>query len=135
MTGSELSVSNVNGKLELADVAGTTRARTVNGDISATYRQSPAGDSRYETINGTIEVHYPGDLSADIRFKSMHGELYTNFKNIRRLKSQVETSERNRRGGITYRVDKFTPVRIGSGGPHYRFEVLNGDVYIKRIQS
>lgn len=133
--GEELSVSNVNGEVELGRVAGKTRATTVNGDITARYVRSPSADSKYHTINGTIEVYYPEDLSADIRFKSMHGDLYTDFNNIKRLSSQVETSERSRRGGVTYRVDKFTPVRIGSGGPLFDFEVLNGDVYIKRIQS
>lgn len=133
--GGELSASNVNGEVELKNVAGTTLARTVNGDITASYSESPRGNSSYKTVNGTIEVLYPDNLSADIRFKSLHGDLYTDFQNVRRLRARVETDRNNRRGATTYRIDKFSPVRIGEGGPELSFEVLNGDVYVKRIKS
>lgn len=135
IVANELSASNVNGKVELRNVAGKTRATTVNGNITATYVKSPDQDSKYHTINGTIEVNYPGDLSADIRFQSMHGDLYTDFQNIQRLDARVEKDRRNRSSGVSYRIDKFAPVRIGNGGPEFSFEVLNGDVYIKRIKS
>jgi len=131
----DISASNVNGEVVLKDIAGQTRAHTVNGDITASYLNSPTQDSEYETVNGTIEVNYPDDLSADIYFKSLHGDLYTDFSNLRRLKTQVKAEQRGNNGGITYRIDKFAPVRIGNGGPEFRFEVLNGDVYVKRIKS
>lgn len=131
----QLSANNVNGEIELNDVSGKTEAATVNGDIRARYVSNPTGNSTYETINGTIEVFYPENLGADIRFQSLHGDLYTDFKNIKRLNTQVEQMKDKRGGAISYRVDKFSPVRIGEGGPEFRFEVLNGDVYIKRIKS
>ncbi len=134
-TSGTVSASNINGRIRLEGIAGTTRANTINGDISASYAKSPSEDSKYRTINGTIEVNYPQDLSADIRFKSLHGELYTDFENIERLQSELEKSESKRRGGITYKIDRFAPIRIGGGGPTLSFEVLNGDVYVKRIKS
>lgn len=131
----ELAASNINGDVVLVNVAGNTKANTINGNITATYHQSPASDSEYKTINGTIEVFYPGDLSADIRFQSLHGDLYTDFENIRRLSHQVETDKINRRGNTAYRIGRFSPLRIGDGGPEFRFEVLNGDVYVRRMKS
>lgn len=130
-----LDVSNINGSVELVNVAGITDANTINGDITASYSESPSSNSSYETINGTIEVIYPEDLSADITFKSMHGDLYTNFQNLTRLESRVESDKDDRRGRTNYRIDKFTPIRIGNGGPTFSFEVLNGDVYVKHNKS
>lgn len=133
--GQWLDASNVNGTVGLVNVSGVTDANTINGDITASYSESPSGNSSYQTINGTIEVVYPEDLSADIIFKSMHGDLYTNFQNLKRLETRVESDEDRNRGKTTYRIDKFTPFRIGNGGPTFSFEVLNGDVYVKHNRS
>ncbi len=133
--GGELDISNVNGKIELVNVSGTTDAHTVNGDITASYTENPTSNSNYQTINGTIEVLYPEDLSADILFKSMHGDLYTDFQNLKRLPARVDQEKDSRRGETTYRIGKQAPLRIGNGGPEFSFEVLNGDVYVKRIKS
>jgi hypothetical protein len=134
-TTRNVEASNVNGSVNLQGITGPTKARTVNGDITIRYARNPLEDSDYETINGTIEVSYPDDLSADIRFKSMHGELYTDFQNTKRLQARVKTERRQNDSSTRYKVDQFSPVRIGDGGPTFSFEVLNGDVYIKRIQS
>ncbi|MBN2732209.1 MAG: hypothetical protein JXR26_07265 [Balneolaceae bacterium] len=134
-TTQPVSASNVNGKVVLQNIAGATRARTVNGNITARYARSPKEDSEYKTVNGTIEVSYPPDLSADIQFKSLHGELYTDFTNIKQLKTRVDTNKKRAGGSVKYKIDRFSPLRIGNGGPLFNFEVLNGDVYIKRIQS
>lgn len=130
-----LDVSNINGSVELMNVAGITNANTINGDITASYNKSPAENSSYQTINGTIEVLYPDNLSADITFKSMHGDLYTDFENVQRLEARVESDTDSKRGKTTYRIDKFAPLRIGDGGPKFSFEVLNGSVYIKQNRS
>ncbi len=135
MRGQNVAASNINGSIELADVTGITDAHTINGNVSASYSESPAGNSSYQTLNGTIEVIYPEDLSADITFKSLHGDLYTDFENVQRLETRVESAEDRRRGKTTYRIDKFAPLRIGNGGPKFSFEVLNGDVYIKQLKS
>ena len=134
-TTQQVSASNVNGRIELRNISGATKAHTVNGDITATYSDSPDADSEYQTVNGTIEVKYPKTLSADIRFKSMHGDLYTDFSNTKRLRAQVSKDINSKRGKTTYRLDRFTPIRIGAGGPTYSFEVLNGNVYVKQIKS
>lgn len=130
-----LDVSNINGSVELINVAGMTDANTINGDITASYSENPSENSSYQTINGTIEAMYPQDLSADITFKSMHGDLYTDFQNLQRLEARVESGKDRKRGKTTYRIDKFAPIRIGNGGPTFKFEVLNGDVFIKRNRS
>lgn len=132
-TRGTVKAGNLNGNLELEDLTGTTHARTLNGDISARYRQSPSEDSEYHTLNGRIEVYYPAGLDADIHFKSLRGELYTDFEDVTRLQAKVDESSRTSGRTTRYRVNRNSPVRIGDGGPVFRFEVLNGDVYIRKI--
>lgn len=128
----KVDASNVNGEVKLQHITSETHASTVNGNITINYDRAPDSDSEYHTINGTIDVHVPDNLSADVYFQSMHGDLYTDFNNLRRLKPQVNKQSHSNSSGITYQVDKTTPIRIGDGGPKLRFKVLNGDVYIRK---
>jgi hypothetical protein len=128
----KVEASNVNGPLNLKHLTSQTIATTVNGDISTSYDKAPDTDCKFQTVNGTIEVFMPENLSADIFFESMHGDLYTDFENVSRLKPEVKKQQHSTHSKVTYRVDKFSPLRIGNGGPKLSFEVLNGDVYIRQ---
>lgn len=128
----EVEADNVNGDVTLEHITSKTKVNTVNGDITISYDDAPDQDSEYHTVNGTIEVYMPDNLSADVYFKSMHGDLYTDFDNVTRLTPQVNRETDSHGSAITYRLDKFSPLRIGNGGTKLRFEVLNGDVYIRK---
>ncbi|MBJ6110708.1 hypothetical protein JAO73_16915 [Hymenobacter sp. BT523] len=127
-----LHVNNVNGPITLTNVRGTTRAHTVNGNVDATYAANPAGASSYHTINGKIRVKYPASLGANLHFKSMHGEFYTDFSDAEILPVQVTKNKEGKGGGTVYKLTKDTAVRIGKGGPDFRFETLNGDVTVSK---
>ncbi|NGP88154.1 DUF4097 family beta strand repeat-containing protein [Fodinibius halophilus] len=127
-----VEASNVNGSLNLTHLTSKTRANTINGDITVSYDKVPVKDSEYHTINGTIEVNMPDDLSADIYFKSLHGDIYTDFQNVKPLTPKVKTVSNSNRSKVMYEVKKFSPLRIANGSVELRFEVLNGDVYIRK---
>ena len=118
--------------IALRNVRGTTEARTVNGNVEASYAASPPGASSYHTINGQIKVKYPASLAADLHFKSMHGELYTDFPNVEPLPVRVTKNQANQGDGTVYTLTKDTAVRVGRGGPALHFETLNGDVTVAR---
>ncbi|GAB2966454.1 hypothetical protein GCM10027048_41080 [Hymenobacter coalescens] len=128
----KLGAFNVNGPLSIKNARGSTVARTVNGNVDATYAANPPGPSSYNTINGQIRVTYPSDVAADVYFKSMHGELYTDFPNAAVLPVQASQNAQNTGSGTKYKLRKDTVVRLGSGGQEFRFETLNGDVTIKQ---
>ena len=133
ITGSfrEVKAKNINGAIELRKMTSKTEASTINGDISASYEKSPDKDSQYQTVNGSIRVYMPEDLSAEVYFKSLHGELFTDFENVEKLAPQVTKKHHSSRSKVSYRVEKFNPIRIGNGTIKLRFEVLNGDVYLR----
>jgi hypothetical protein len=127
-----LHVNNVNEEIQITNAKGTTYAHTVNGDVSVSYLTNPSEESSYYTINGNINVSYKPDLSADLRFKSMNGEFYTDFPDAILLPATITKSQEKKNGGIVYKLDSFTAVRFGKGGKIFRFETLNGNVYIKK---
>lgn len=128
----DLHVNNVNAEISIINAKGTTYAHTVNGDVSVNYLSNPPGQSSYYTINGNIRVSYQPDLSADLQFKSMQGDFYTDFPEAELLPATVTKKQENKDGGIVYKLNTYTAVRFGKGGKTFKFETLNGNVYIKK---
>lgn len=132
VTGS-LSVHNVNGDITVANAKdGAITASTVNGDVIVNHVSAPPTEARYHTINGKLDITYPANLSADLSFKSMNGSFYTDFEEVAYLPIKVVKTEEKKASGTVYKLNKGTDVRIGNGGRSYRFETLNGNVYIKK---
>jgi len=129
-----LNINNINGPIDIVNAKGTTDAHTINGAVTANYLKVPAEASSYKTINGEVKVTYPAGLSADMEFKSMNGQFYTDFPNAEVMPSKVITTQSKNSKGTTFKLSKNSDVRIGSGGKLFRFETLNGDIYIKKQQ-
>ncbi|GAA3999910.1 hypothetical protein GCM10022408_08640 [Hymenobacter fastidiosus] len=127
-----LQARNVNGGVTIKNAREATVARTVNGDVAVSYAAAPTQAASYHTINGNISVSYPADVSANLYFKSMHGELYTDFPKTVVLPARVTQNQQRDGAGTKYKLSKETAVRLGQGGPDYRFETINGDVTIKQ---
>jgi hypothetical protein len=128
----KLNINNVNGKIDIVNAKGTTRAHTVNGGVTVNYLAVPPDASSYYTINGELKVTYPSSLAADISFKSMNGEFYTDFQDVQVMPSKVTKAENKTGSGTTYKLSKLSDIRFGAGGKTFKFETLNGNVYIKK---
>jgi hypothetical protein len=127
-----LHINNVNEKISVKNAKGTTFAHTVNGDVSVSYLTNPPEESSYYTINGNINIIYQPGLSADLQFKSMNGDFFTDFPKVELLPATV-TKVRDKNGnGTVYKLNTITAVRFGQGGKTFKFETLNGNVYIKK---
>ena len=127
-----VEANNVNGNVFVNNAGGKVDANTVNGNIRVDFAEVPDRDSEFHTINGTIEVYAPKTLSAVVTFKSLHGELYTDFDNIEYLPNRVNKSQD---GTTRYSIEQTAPIQIGNGGPELRFQLLNGNAYIKQRKS
>jgi hypothetical protein len=127
-----LHINNVNAEISIKNAKGTTVAHTVNGDVTVSYLTNPSEESSYQTINGNIRVSYQPDLSADLQFKSMNGDFYTDFPSAQLLPSAVTKVQEKRGNGLVYKLNTKTAVRFGKGGKTFKFETLNGNVYIKK---
>jgi hypothetical protein len=127
----KLKINNVNGGITVANAKGTSDIHTVNGPVTVNYLSVPTDTCKYYTINGKMEVTFPKNLSADLQFKSMNGGFYTDF-DTETLPTEVVKTTNKKANGTTYRLNKNTQVRVGSGGRLFKFETLNGNIYIKK---
>jgi hypothetical protein len=131
VTGS-LNVGNVNGAITIANAKGATKAHTINGDLTVSFASNPPEASSFNTLNGKLTVTFQSNLSADLQFKSMNGAFYTDFDNTVVLPAVVTKNLEKRGEGTVYKLNKDTQLRIGGGGKQFKFETLNGNIYIKK---
>jgi phage terminase small subunit len=127
-----LNVNNVNGAITIVNAKNTTNARTVNGGVTVNYLANPTEPSTYSTINGKVEVTYKNNLAANLQFKSMNGQFYTDFDNTEILPTEVVKTETRKDNSTTYKLNKNTQIKVGAGGKLFKFETLNGNIYIKK---
>jgi hypothetical protein len=129
-----LKVHNVNGSITIVNAKGTTEAHTVNGPVTVNYLSIPPDVSSYYTVNGEMNITYPANLAADLSFKSMNGQFYTDFQDAEVLPSRIVKTQNKEGAGTTYKLSQISDVRIGAGGKIFKFETLNGNIYIKKQQ-
>jgi hypothetical protein len=124
-------VSNVNGSIELTNVAGSGTARTVNGRVHISFARNPTAPLLCKTVNGEVAVEFQPGLSGDFRFKTLNGDAYTDF-DVSTLPGEAVRVEKIG-AKASYRLNHFSGVRVGApGGPEHRFETLNGNIRILR---
>ena len=121
-------VRNVNGDIEMNNVSGSGTAHTVNGPVKVSFRQNPREGSEFRTVNGAVELRFAQGLAADFRFKTFNGGIYSDFP-VTAL--PVHAIQEERSGGkVIFHADRYTGVRVNSGGPEIKVENLNGDIRI-----
>lgn len=121
-------VRNVNGDITMEGIAGSGTAHTVNGPVKISFRQNPHDNSGFRTVNGDVELRFEPNLSADFRVKTLRGAIYSDFP-VTALPAR-EVLEERRGGKHILRADRFTAVRVSSGGPEIQVQNLNGDIRI-----
>jgi hypothetical protein len=127
-----LDLNNVNGPITIRNARGATKVRTINGDVTVNYLDVPPAASDYYTLNGELSVTYPAGMSAICQFKSMNGSFYTNFSDVEILPAQVEKNRQQVGNGVMYKLNVARQIKIGGGGKLFKFETMNGDIYIKK---
>ena len=134
MQSTLMKANNINGDVVLDNISGETHAHTINGNVNVEFTSNPSQDSEFKTINGDIDVSFPDNLNAEIHFSSLHGDVYTDFENVSYGHAGVQRDQ-DKRGNARFKVGREIPIVIGDGGPKHSFEVINGDVFIRRIKS
>lgn len=130
-TRGDFDVDNVNGLIEMRQVAGSGQAHTVNGPVTVTFTANPSKPSSFKTVNGNVDVSFLEGLTADFAMKTMNGGLFTDF-DAEPLANRAAAGGERRNGKFVYRGNEYTRVRVGRGGPEITFETLNGNVRARR---
>ena len=132
VTGS-VSASNVNGPVRVDAIQECTSIESVNGKVDVGFATSPVSDCNIETINGDITLYVPEGTGLDIELDLFNGDLSSQLTaGPLDLPATIEHTMEN--GHDQYRIQKFSGLRIGAGGPTYSISSMNGDVRIQKHQ-
>ena len=102
-------------------------ARTVNGGVTAVYREYPRQAVHLTSINGKVEGTFGPAFGANVHTDTMNGSVYSDFE-VTALPARVSVDHAN--GMTRYRSDGGS-FRIGQGGPELEMKTLNGNIFIR----
>jgi len=111
-----VEASTVNGSVEVREAAGEVEASAVNGSVEASLaRIDPEGRSRLHTTNGSVRLTLPADANAEIEASTVNGGVGCDF--------DLDGGRKSRRK---------LEGRIGTGGARFDLGAVNGSVNIDR---
>ncbi|WP_018478729.1 DUF4097 family beta strand repeat-containing protein [Pontibacter roseus] len=130
VTADYIEASNINGPILLENIAAEVDAKTINGNVVATYRENPKKQARLETLNGNVELLYQKALSATIHFSAFNGDFYTDLEDLQQLSPKVEKVSSSD-GTTTYKLGKASTFKTGTGAATLDLKTFNGKVIVK----
>lgn len=110
-----VALETVNGGIEARGVTGLRKAETVNGSIRLGLGNLPSQGVRIETVNGSVSVTMPTALGADVSVRTVNGGITVDGFGA------VQEAERKRR---------HYEGKLNGGGPTVRVETVNGGVTV-----
>lgn len=124
----DYNVNHVNGSIDMDKISGSGDVYTVNGSVNIDFKKNPGADCRFGSLNGEVTLNFMPKLDADFHLKTFNGEFFSDFP-VSHLPAKAKISTE---GNLkkTYKLNKTTNVRIGSGGPVINLDGFNGDMYI-----
>ncbi|HYG17547.1 MAG TPA: DUF4097 family beta strand repeat-containing protein [Ohtaekwangia sp.] len=138
----ELTVSNIQGAVELTNyngeitalgISGSVVATTYNGEIKVVFDKVADGaPMSFSTYNGDIDITFPAALKASFKMKTERGEILTGFGDMK-LNSAGPVQKKDTKAGV-YRVvvDDWKRGDVNGGGPEMTLKNYNGDIYVRK---
>lgn len=137
----ELTVSNIQGALELTNyndeitalnISGSVVATTYNGGIKVTFDKVTEGTPMsFSTYNGDIETVFPATVRNSFKVKTEQGDVYSNFDIA--FKSTGPVQKKDVKAGV-YKVvvDEWKRGDVNGGGAEITMRNYNGDIIIRK---
>ncbi|BCS32843.1 hypothetical protein TBR22_A20660 [Luteitalea sp. TBR-22] len=110
-----VALETVNGGIDARAIPTLTKAETVNGSVRLELAGLPGPGARIETVNGSVSVSLPSRAAADVSVRTVNGAITVDGF------SQLQEGERRRR---------HFEGKVNGGGPTLRVETVNGGVTI-----
>ena len=129
--GGPVSASNVNGPVEVKDLQDCAQIESVNGAVEVAFARAPSRDCSIKTINGDITLTVPGGTGLDAALSVMQGSVVSEF-DLEPLALPAKIDQRKEEGRFVYHIEQAAGIRLGTGGPTFSIESLNGDLRIRR---
>ncbi|GAB4031866.1 hypothetical protein GCM10028774_10810 [Spirosoma jeollabukense] len=120
----DLEVRTNNGSIDLNNVTGPIVANSTNGEIKVVYSAlSQEKPTAISTINGPIDITMPASSKSNMKLRSIHGEMYTDFD-----LGVKSTKDGMSRVGGGNNIDGTT----NGGGVEIQLKTINSNIYIRK---
>lgn len=129
--GGPVSASNVNGPVAVKDLQECSQIESVNGEVEVSFARAPSRDCSIKTINGDITLTVPRGTGLDAALSVMQGNIVSEF-DLEPLALPAKIDQRKEEGRFVYHIEQAAGIRLGSGGPTFSIESLNGDLRIRQ---
>jgi hypothetical protein len=114
--GSDVDAKTVNGDIKLS-TTGIARAKTVNGSITASFRNSNwTAPLEFKTVNGGVTLDLPAETNTEVRADTLNGAITSDFQ-----LTVLGNANRKHLNGT-----------IGSGGRQISIKTVNGSIRLNR---
>jgi len=101
----DVEVKSTNGEIKLDDIGGAALVETMNGEITASFRELREGKPlSFTTMNGAVVIRVPGEAKANVRFRTQNGSVLTDFEET----TLLTKTENAPRSAATRRNMNFT---------------------------
>lgn len=127
-----LELTNFNGEITATNISGSVVATTYNGEIKVTFDKVTDGTPMsYTTYNGDIDVSFPASVKCSVKLKTEQGSIYSDFDV--QLKSTGPVQKSDTKGGV-YKVvvDEWKRGDINGGGSEFTMHNYNGDIILRK---
>jgi len=75
----DIEVANMNGEVLLEGISGSTVVNTMNGEVRAIYAKAPQKLVSITSMNGEVDLRVPADTKANVRLRTHNGSILTDF--------------------------------------------------------
>jgi len=130
----DLELNNVNGSIELTNISGSAVANTVNGHLTAVFRDTNGNKPMaFSTLNGRIDVTFPASVKANVKMKSDRGDIYSDF-DVDIEKNQPQVNRSSQSGMYRVSIEDWVNGRINGGGPEVMMKSMQGSIYVRKAK-
>ena len=129
--GGPVSASNVNGPVAVQDLHDCAQIESVNGAVEVSFARAPSRDCSIKTINGDITLAVPRGTGLDAALSVMQGDVVSEF-DLEPLALPARVEQSKEEGRFVYHIQQAAGIRLGTGGPTFSIESLNGDLRIRQ---
>jgi DUF4097 and DUF4098 domain-containing protein YvlB len=127
-----IEMTNHNGEISALNVSGSVVATTYNGEIKITFDKVTEGaPMSFTTYNGDVDISFPTTLKAALKLKTERGDIYSDFDVDFKISPPVK-KEDSKAGVYKVMIDEWKRGEVNGGGPEITVKNYNGDIFIRK---
>jgi hypothetical protein len=131
----EVDVKNINGSVTLNHVAGSVVAHALNGRVLATFtRLDSQKPMAFSSMNGDIDVTLPADVKANLTLRTDNGGIYSDFDIPSTGPNAVLEENKGTGGRYRLKADKTVHATLNGGGQEIQIKNFNGNIYLRKAK-